>query len=37
PTLPEVLISLAIWAIGALILTVCYRIVLSARRQALFQ
>lgn len=31
PTLPEVLIVLAIWALGALILTVLYKIALSVR------
>ncbi len=33
PTGPEVLISLAVWAIGLLILTVLYKIALTVRRQ----
>ncbi len=33
PTLPEILIVLAIWAVGALILTVLYKIALSVRRE----
>jgi [DsrC]-trisulfide reductase subunit P len=35
PSLPEVLIALAIWAVGALILTVLYKIALSVRQGAL--
>jgi len=35
PTLPEMLISLAIWAVGALILTVLYKIALAVRQGAL--
>ena len=31
PTLPEVLISLAVWAVGALMITVFYKITLSVR------
>lgn len=34
PTLPEALISLGIWALGALMLTVFYRIAVSAREPA---
>ncbi len=37
PSLPEALISLAIWAIGALILTLLYKIVLSVRGGALME
>jgi Ni/Fe-hydrogenase subunit HybB-like protein len=33
PTLPEALIVLAIWAIGALVLTILYKIALSVREQ----
>jgi Ni/Fe-hydrogenase subunit HybB-like protein len=36
PTVPEMLIVLAIWAVGALILTVLYKIALSIREQPLF-
>ena len=36
PSLPEMLISLGIWAVGALILTVLYRIALSVREGTLF-
>jgi len=36
PTLPEAVISLAIWAIGALILTVLYKIALAVREGSLF-
>ncbi len=36
PSLPEILISLGIWAAGALILTVLYKIALSVREGALF-
>ena len=35
PTLPEILIVLAIWAVGALILTVLYKIALSVREAPL--
>jgi molybdopterin-containing oxidoreductase family membrane subunit len=35
PTLPEMLISLGIWAVGALILTVLYKIALSVREAPL--
>jgi Ni/Fe-hydrogenase subunit HybB-like protein len=35
PSLPEALIVLAIWAVGALILTVLYKIALSVREEAL--
>jgi molybdopterin-containing oxidoreductase family membrane subunit len=31
PTLPEVMISVAVWAIGALIVTALYRIALATR------
>jgi len=31
PTLPEVAITLAIWAVGALMITVFYKIALSVR------
>ena len=34
PTLPEILISLGIYAAGVLILTLFYRIVLSVREEA---
>jgi molybdopterin-containing oxidoreductase family membrane subunit len=34
PTLPEVLISLAIWAVGALMITVFYKITLAVREGA---
>jgi len=34
PTLPEVLISLGIWAVGALMITVFYKITLSVREGA---
>ena len=34
PTLPEVLISLAIWALGALMITIFYKITLSVREGA---
>ncbi len=33
PTLPESLITLAVWGIGALILTILYKVVLSLRKQ----
>jgi Ni/Fe-hydrogenase subunit HybB-like protein len=33
PTLPEMLIALAVWAVGALVLTVLYKIALSVREQ----
>jgi Ni/Fe-hydrogenase subunit HybB-like protein len=36
PTLPETLISLGIWAIGALILIVLYKIALSVREEPLW-
>jgi len=36
PSLPEILISLGIWAVGLLILTVLYRIVLTVREAPLF-
>ena len=36
PTLPEALISLGVWAVGALILTVLYKIALSVREEPLF-
>ncbi len=36
PSLPEVLISLGIWAIGAFILTLLYKIALSVRGDSLF-
>ena len=36
PTLPEILIVLAIWAIGSLILTVLYKIALSVREAPRF-
>ncbi len=36
PSLPEILISLGIWATGALILTVLYRIALAVREGTLF-
>ena len=36
PSLPEILISLGIWAVGALILTVLYKIALSVREGFLF-
>ena len=35
PTLPEVLISVAVWAVGALMITVFYKIALSVRQSAL--
>ena len=35
PSLPEILISLAVWAVGLLILTVLYKIVLSVREEQL--
>ena len=34
PTLPEMLISLAIWAVGALMITIFYKITLSVREGA---
>jgi molybdopterin-containing oxidoreductase family membrane subunit len=34
PTLPEALISLAVWAVGALMITVFYKITLSVREGA---
>ncbi len=34
PTLPEVLISVGIYAAGALVLTLLYRIVLSVREES---
>jgi molybdopterin-containing oxidoreductase family membrane subunit len=34
PTAPELLISLAVWAFGFLVLTVLYKIALTVRRQA---
>jgi Ni/Fe-hydrogenase subunit HybB-like protein len=37
PSLPEVSIALGIWAIGTLILTVLYRIVISVRAGTLFE
>lgn len=36
PTLPETLITLAIWAIGFLILTVLYKIAVSIKEEAVF-
>jgi Ni/Fe-hydrogenase subunit HybB-like protein len=36
PSLPEIVISLAIWAVGLLILTVLYKITLSVREAPLF-
>ncbi len=33
PTFPEISIATAIWAIGALILTILYKIVISVREQ----
>ena len=33
PSLPEMLIALAIWAVGALILTVLYKIALAVREE----
>jgi Ni/Fe-hydrogenase subunit HybB-like protein len=36
PTLPEMLISLGIWAVGALILTALYKIVLTVRERPFF-
>jgi molybdopterin-containing oxidoreductase family membrane subunit len=35
PSLPEILISLAVWAVGMLILTVLYKIALSVREEPL--
>jgi molybdopterin-containing oxidoreductase family membrane subunit len=35
PSLPEILISLAVWAVGMLILTVLYKIALSVREEQL--
>jgi molybdopterin-containing oxidoreductase family membrane subunit len=34
PTLPEMLISLAVWAVGALMITIFYKITLSLREGA---
>ena len=34
PTLPETLISLAVWAVGALMITIFYKITLSVRERA---
>ena len=36
PSLPEILISLGVWAIGALMLTIFYKIALSVRGDSLF-
>jgi molybdopterin-containing oxidoreductase family membrane subunit len=36
PTLPETLITLAIWAIGFLVLTVLYKIAVSIKEEAVF-
>lgn len=36
PSVPELLISLAIWSAGALILTILYKIVFSVRQEELF-
>jgi hypothetical protein len=36
PSVPEVLISLAIWAVGLPILTLLFKIVVSAREEKLF-
>ena len=33
PTIPEAIISLAIWAIGFFLITVFYKIALSVRRE----
>jgi len=33
PTPPELLISLGVWAIGALILTVLYKVAIAVREQ----
>jgi molybdopterin-containing oxidoreductase family membrane subunit len=33
PTFPEIAIATAIWAIGALILTILYKLVISVREQ----
>ena len=35
PTLPEALIALGIWAIGALIVTVLYKVAVAVREQEL--
>lgn len=35
PTFPEMLISLAVWAVGALMITAFYKIALSVREGAL--
>lgn len=35
PTLPEILISVGVWAVGALMITVFYKIALSVRQSAL--
>ncbi len=37
PTLPEAAISLGIWAVGALILTVLYKVALSVRSGSLLE
>ena len=34
PRLPEMLISLAVWAVGALMITIFYKITLSVREGA---
>jgi molybdopterin-containing oxidoreductase family membrane subunit len=35
PTVPETIISLSIWAIGFLLITVFYKIALSVRKEVL--
>ena len=36
PTLPETLITLAVWAIGFLVLTILYKIAVSIKEEVVF-
>ena len=36
PTIPEALITLAVWAIGFLVLTVLYKIAVSVKEEVVF-
>jgi Ni/Fe-hydrogenase subunit HybB-like protein len=36
PTVPEALITLAVWAVGFLVLTVLYKIAISVKEEAVF-
>jgi molybdopterin-containing oxidoreductase family membrane subunit len=36
PTLPETLITLAVWSVGFLVLTILYKIAVSVKEEAVF-